>query len=75
MPLRSTPGAKMLEIGLGCGMKYGAGASANLWRVALPEVELWEAEINVCAHPCPTYPPSLVHPCVTVYDRCCTHVC
>ena len=36
---------KMLEIGLGCGMTYGAGASAHLWRTLLPEAELWEAEI------------------------------
>ena len=43
--------AKMLEIGLGCGMKYGAGASALLWRelFSQTELELWEAEVDkVC---------------------------
>jgi len=40
--------AKMLEIGLGCGMKYGAGASALLWRklFSQTELELWEAEVD-----------------------------
>ena len=37
---------KMLEIGLGCGMNYGPGASALLWRSLLPLAELWEAEVN-----------------------------
>jgi hypothetical protein len=46
MHLRHQEKAKMLEIGLGCGMDYGAGASANLWRNLLPNVELWEAEID-----------------------------
>jgi len=38
----------MLEIGLGCGMKYGAGASALLWRklFSQTELELWEAEVD-----------------------------
>ena len=43
--------AKMLEIGLGCGMNYGAGASALLWRelFSQTELELWEAEVDkVC---------------------------
>lgn len=44
-PLRGEE-IKMLEIGLGCGMKYGAGASALLWREMLPHAELWEAEVN-----------------------------
>lgn len=39
MPLRYEENAKMLEIGLGCGMNYGAGASAKLWRSVLPNVE------------------------------------
>lgn len=46
MPLRYKANAKMLEIGLGCGMAYGAGASAKLWRRTLPNVELWEADVN-----------------------------
>lgn len=46
MPLRYQDNAKMLEIGLGCGMAYGAGASAKLWRRTLPNVELWEADVN-----------------------------
>ena len=37
---------KMLEIGLGCAMKYGPGASALLWRKLLPNTELWEADID-----------------------------
>ena len=49
MPMRnmSTPGPrKMLEVGLGCGMRYGAGASATLWRYLFPEAEKWEAEFD-----------------------------
>lgn len=38
------PKMKMLEIGLGCDMKYGPGASVKLWKELLPEAELWEAE-------------------------------
>lgn len=36
----------MLEIGLGCDMYYGGGASARLWRRLLPKAELWEAEVD-----------------------------
>ena len=36
----------MLEIGLGCNMGYGPGASVNLYRTLFPEAELWEAEYN-----------------------------
>jgi hypothetical protein len=41
---------KMLEIGLGCGMSYGPGASVALWKNFFEgSVELWEAEFNkVC---------------------------
>lgn len=42
---------KFLEIGLGCDMEYGPGASAALWKRLFKdrEVELWEAEHNaVC---------------------------
>jgi hypothetical protein len=36
----------MLEIGLGCDMQYGPGASATLWRSYFPEADLWFAEYN-----------------------------
>ena len=36
----------ILEVGLGCDMTYGPGASARLWRKVLPEAKLWEAEID-----------------------------
>ena len=35
---------KILEIGLGCNMEYGPGASARLWREMLPSAELWMAD-------------------------------
>ena len=45
MPLqRSGRPIKMLEIGLGCDMKYGPGASVALWKALFPNIELWEAE-------------------------------
>jgi len=37
---------KVLEIGLGCNMKYGPGASVKTWKALLPNAELWEAEFN-----------------------------
>ena len=39
---------KFLEIGLGCGMIYGPGASVKLWKQLFEgrDVELWEAEFN-----------------------------
>lgn len=37
---------KMLEIGLGCDMNYGPGASVALWRKLFPRAELWEAEYD-----------------------------
>lgn len=40
------PGMKMLEIGLGCNMNYGPGASVWLWKELFPEAELWEAEYD-----------------------------
>jgi len=40
------PSMKMLEIGLGCDMRYGPGASVNLYKKLFPEAELWEAEYN-----------------------------
>lgn len=43
---RNRARTKLLEIGLGCHMGYGAGASVRLWRTLLPETELWEADID-----------------------------
>lgn len=40
------PSMKFLEIGLGCDMGYGPGASVAIWRKLLPKAELWEAEFN-----------------------------
>lgn len=40
------PKMKMLEIGLGCDMNYGPGASVALFEKLFPEAELWEAEYN-----------------------------
>jgi len=37
---------KMLEIGLGCDMGYGPGASVALHKGIFPEAELWEAEFD-----------------------------
>jgi hypothetical protein len=38
---------KMLEIGLGCGMSYGPGASVKVWKNYLhPNSEIWMAEQN-----------------------------
>ena len=36
----------MLEIGLGCDMDYGPGASTALWKKLFPNADLWEAEFN-----------------------------
>ena len=46
-PLRSMP-IKMLEIGLGCNMDYGAGKSVRVWRELFNHhrFQLWEAEFN-----------------------------
>jgi len=47
MPWRtSTRGPKLLEIGLGCDMVYGPGASVQAWQTIIPRVELWEAEFD-----------------------------
>mmetsp|Transcript_26553 Transcript_26553/g.28556 ORF Transcript_26553/g.28556 Transcript_26553/m.28556 type:complete len:177 (+) Transcript_26553:590-1120(+) len=40
------PEMKMLEIGLGCDMGYGPGASVKLWKALFPEADLWEAEFD-----------------------------
>ena len=37
---------KFLEIGLGCHMWYGAGASVRIWAELLPQAERWEAEFD-----------------------------
>mmetsp|Transcript_19875 Transcript_19875/g.41824 ORF Transcript_19875/g.41824 Transcript_19875/m.41824 type:complete len:288 (-) Transcript_19875:59-922(-) len=41
----NNPTMKMLEIGLGCNMSYGPGASVKLYKALFPQAELWEAEI------------------------------
>ena len=40
------PTMKMLEIGLGCNMGYGPGASVALYRKLFPQAEIWEAEYD-----------------------------
>ena len=43
---------KLLEIGLGCNMNYGAGKSVKVWRELFihPRFQLWEAEFDeACA--------------------------
>jgi hypothetical protein len=40
------PNMKFLEIGLGCDMGYGPGASVKLWKQLFPKAELWEGEFN-----------------------------
>lgn len=37
---------KILEIGLGCDMEYGAGRSAALWKRYFPNAEIWMAEYD-----------------------------
>jgi hypothetical protein len=45
---RSGTRMKMFEIGLGCGMNYGPGASVALWRGVFTgnTVDLWEGEYD-----------------------------
>ena len=40
------PSMKMLEIGLGCDMTYGPGASVAVWKKLFPKAEIWEAETD-----------------------------
>jgi len=40
------PNMKFLEIGLGCNMGYGPGASVNVWKALFPKANLWEAEYD-----------------------------
>ncbi len=42
----SKPNFKLLEIGMGCNMSYGPGASVQLWKALFPRAELWEAELG-----------------------------
>lgn len=44
--MQANPAAKMFEIGLGCGMGYGPGASVMFWKSLFPNVTLWEADYN-----------------------------
>jgi hypothetical protein len=44
-PLRYTH-VKMLEIGIGCKMYYGPGASVQLWRSYFSNLELWGADYD-----------------------------
>ena len=44
-PLRQQP-VKLLEIGLGCQMAYGPGASMHLWRTFFPVGEVWFADLD-----------------------------
>ena len=47
MPLKALGSRiRILEIGLGCDMSYGPGASAILKREMLPEAQMWEAELD-----------------------------
>ena len=52
LPYAAThPQFKFLEIGLGCNMDYGPGASVAVWKHLFPEAELWEAEyVADCVH-------------------------
>lgn len=38
--------AKLLEIGLGCGMNYGPGASSNIWPKLFQQGDIWFAELD-----------------------------
>ena len=42
----SKPTFKFLEIGMGCDMAYGPGASVQLWKKLFPQADIWEAERN-----------------------------
>ena len=42
----NAPQMKMLEIGLGCRMAYGPGASVSLWKTLFPQADLWMAEYS-----------------------------
>ena len=40
------PKMKFLEIGFGCDMFHGAGASVKVWQKLFPQAEIWEAELH-----------------------------
>lgn len=40
------PNFKFLEIGMGCNMSFGYGASVKLWKKLFPKADLWEAEYD-----------------------------
>ena len=42
--MQAHPQAKMLEIGLGCGMSTGPSGSIKMWRKLFPSSEIWVAE-------------------------------
>ena len=42
----SKPNMKFLEIGLGCDMFYGPGASVKVWQKLFPQADMWEAEFD-----------------------------
>jgi len=44
--MEASSGAKLFEIGLGCGMRGGPGASVGLWKSLFPSATLWEAEFD-----------------------------
>eukprot|EP00551_Chaetoceros_affinis_P003167 CAMPEP_0203643266 /NCGR_PEP_ID=MMETSP0088-20131115/8706_1 /ASSEMBLY_ACC=CAM_ASM_001087 /TAXON_ID=426623 /ORGANISM="Chaetoceros affinis, Strain CCMP159" /LENGTH=301 /DNA_ID=CAMNT_0050499399 /DNA_START=95 /DNA_END=1000 /DNA_ORIENTATION=+ len=43
---RRKPNMRFFEIGLGCDMNYGPGASVALWRKLIPQAEIWEGEYD-----------------------------
>jgi len=43
---KKKPNMKFFEIGLGCDMSYGPGASSQLWKKLFPEAEIWEGEFD-----------------------------
>jgi len=54
VPLMQAASApKLFEIGLGCDMAYGPGASVSLWKALFPIANLWEAEYDAaCVQKC-----------------------
>jgi hypothetical protein len=37
---------KLLEIGMGCNMQYGPGASAKIWTKVFPRGDIWLADVD-----------------------------
>jgi hypothetical protein len=46
LPLKDTVKLKIFEIGLGCDMTYGSGASVQIWASLFPLAKVWEAEYD-----------------------------